>query len=84
MDFRKVNIGLCWTVTVRTKPAHSGGASCEGGDLHTPTPPPPQVRLRPPAAVNLHRRVKVDVLAARDGLINRSGFGSWRDPLVLV
>lgn len=80
MDFRKVNIGLCWTVTVRTKPAHSGGASCEGVDLHTP----PQVRLRPPAAVNLHRRVEVDVLAARDGLVNRSGFESWRDSLVLV
>lgn len=35
----------------------------------------PQVRLRPPAAVNLHRRVEDDALAARDGLVNNSQFG---------
>lgn len=35
----------------------------------------PQVRLRPPAAVNRHRRVEDDALAARDGLVNNSQFG---------
>lgn len=65
----KVNFGLYWTVTVREQSLFTeGGGPCERLIYIRP----PQVRLRPPAAVNLHRRVEDDVLAARDGLVNDS------------